>query len=71
MVVQKAIEKDGVKGPPTQIRNMCFTINDYSEEDIQEMKMFGTEYCTYIVFGKEIAPQYRGATFARLCGISR
>ena len=35
---------------------MCFTINDYSEEDIQEMKMFGTEYCTYIVFGKEIAP---------------
>ena len=50
---------------------MCFTINDYSEEDIQEMKVFGTEYCTYIVFGKEIAPQYRDATFARLCGISR
>jgi hypothetical protein len=35
------------------VRRYCFTLNNYTEQDIQQCKDFK---CTYMIFGKEIAP---------------
>jgi Putative viral replication protein len=36
-------------------KNWCFTLNNYSEEDVDNLQnLVGTHECVYIIFGKEI-----------------
>lgn len=37
-------------------RKWCFTLNNYSEEDIKNLESLYPEMVSYIIFGKEIAP---------------
>jgi len=36
--------------------NCVFTINNYTEDDVNKMKEFFQDHCSYGVFGKEVAP---------------
>ncbi|MDB2457430.1 hypothetical protein N9W60_06160 [Flavobacteriaceae bacterium] len=37
-----------------QARNWCFTINNYNAHDIESLKQYSTEKCTYMCYGTEI-----------------
>lgn len=37
-------------------RKWCFTLNNYSQEDINKLTALVPEMATYLIFGKEIAP---------------
>lgn len=43
--------------PAYQLRNACFTLNNYTDEQVISVKEWCTEYCTYAVIGKEVGKQ--------------
>ena len=38
----------------SRTRNVCFTLNNYTTADIDKGVEFGTNKCTYLVYGEEI-----------------
>lgn len=36
------------------VKNWCFTINNYEDEDIVKVKAFGETQCDYLIFGYEV-----------------
>ena len=54
----KLAKKDYVpKTAKTKLWNACFTWNNYSDEDYEELKLWAMEHCSYYVIGKEIGEQ--------------
>lgn len=45
--------------PSQQARNWCFTINNYTDDEVAILEALGTELpdIQYLVFGKEVAPE--------------
>lgn len=37
-----------------RLKNFCFTLNNYTEEDIRYLETFYNGYCVYLIYGKEI-----------------
>lgn len=37
-----------------RFRNVCFTINNYTEEDVNLLKVLFDEKCTYLIYGYEV-----------------
>lgn len=37
-----------------RLRNFCWTLNNYTEENISDIKTFADELCSYMVVGKEV-----------------
>lgn len=50
------VDDKAPKEPRSRFVNCCWTINNYSEDDVEKIKEFFSEQCTYGVFGKELAP---------------
>lgn len=40
---------------PVRHRNIAITKNNYTDQDILDLKLFAEEYCSYAVYGKEIS----------------
>ena len=38
-------------------RRWCFTLNNYTDEDLQQLRGVVPSKCRYIVFGREVAPE--------------
>lgn len=41
---------------PSRVRGFVFTLNNYSEEELQEIVSTAQQHCEKYIFGKEIAP---------------
>jgi len=37
-------------------RNVVMTLNNYTDVEVEALRIFGKKYCSYLVFGYEIAP---------------
>jgi hypothetical protein len=55
MAPKKVVDK-APNEPRKRFVNCCWTINNYSAEDVEKMTEFFVEQCTYGIFGKEVAP---------------
>lgn len=38
----------------SRLKNFCFTLNNYTNEDIKYLETFYKGYCVYLIYGKEI-----------------
>ena len=40
--------------PTKQSTRYCFTLNNYTDNDIELLRKFYANYCKYLVYGKEV-----------------
>nr|QKV51192.1 putative replication associated protein [Crucivirus sp.] len=51
----KAPSEEEDQGPPTKARGYCFTINNYSPEEVESFRAYAVKI-DYAIFGYEVAP---------------
>lgn len=52
------------------IRRFCFTLNNYTEEDVEKIKNFIKSYCKYGIFGKELCPTTNTPHLQGFCNLN-
>ena len=63
---KKETVKDGNTGQPSQCYRWCFTLNNYTKEDVLHLKMRLNDKCKWWIFGEEVGkktetPHLQGA----------
>ncbi|UNY50594.1 replication associated protein [Chifec virus UA13_1727] len=53
------------------VRRFCFTLNNYSDEDVEKCKSFITTKCKYGIFGKEVAPTSGTPHLQGFCSLNK